>query len=97
MENMDKGLTVPKWLLIVRPKIPQMPQNLSAQFFCPRPKVLDFDEKMLHRASIVRDKITNVNLFQLAFDLGKLERSPAGLDEGLVDKGLSKKDVGLWQ
>ena len=27
---------------IVRPKIPQMPQNLSAQFVCPSPKVLDF-------------------------------------------------------
>ena len=26
MENMDKGLAVPKWVLI-----PQMPQNLSAQ------------------------------------------------------------------
>ena len=35
MENMDKGLTVPKWVLIVRPKIPQMPRiylpDLSAQ------------------------------------------------------------------
>ena len=31
MENMDKGLTVSKCVLIVRPKIPQMPQNLSAQ------------------------------------------------------------------
>ena len=31
MENMDKGLTAPKWVLIVRPKIPQMPQNLAAQ------------------------------------------------------------------
>ena len=31
MENMDKGLTVPKWVLINQPKIPQMPQNLSAQ------------------------------------------------------------------
>ena len=31
MENMDKGLTVPKWVLINPPKIPQMPQNLSAQ------------------------------------------------------------------
>jgi hypothetical protein len=30
IENMDKGLTVPKWVLIVQPKIPQMPQNLSA-------------------------------------------------------------------
>jgi hypothetical protein len=57
MENMDKGLTVPKWVLIVWPKIPQMPQNLSAQFVCPSPKVLDFNEKRLHWASVVRDKI----------------------------------------
>ena len=52
---MDKGLTVPKWVLIVWPKIPQMPQNLSAQFVCPSPKVLDFNEKMLHWASVVRN------------------------------------------
>ena len=45
MESMDKGLTVPKWVLIVWPKIPKMPQNLSAQFVCPSPKVLDFNEK----------------------------------------------------
>ena len=45
MENLDKGLTVPKWVLIGRPKIPQMPQNLSAQFVCPSPKVLNFNEK----------------------------------------------------
>ena len=51
---MDKGLTVPKWVLIVWPKIPQMPQNLSAQIVFPNPKVLDFNEKMLHWASIVR-------------------------------------------
>ena len=31
MENMDKGLTVPKWVLIDQPEIPQLPQNLSAQ------------------------------------------------------------------
>ena len=54
MENMDKGLTVPKWVLIVWPKIPQMPQNLSAQFVCPSPKVLNFNEKRLHWASVVR-------------------------------------------
>ena len=48
------GLTVPKWVLIVWPKIPPMPQNLSAQFVCPSPKVLDFNEKRLHWASIVR-------------------------------------------
>ena len=29
MESMEKGLTVPKWVLIVQPKIPQMPENLS--------------------------------------------------------------------
>ena len=51
---MDKGLTVPKWVLINRPKIPQMPQNLSAQFVCPSPKVWNFDEKILHWASVVR-------------------------------------------
>ena len=45
MENMDKGLTVPKWVLIVWLKIPRIPQNLSAQFVCPSPKVLDFNEK----------------------------------------------------
>ena len=55
MENMDKGLTLPKWVLIVWPRIPQMPQNLSAQFVCPSPKVLDFNEKRLHWASVVRD------------------------------------------
>jgi hypothetical protein len=31
MENMDKGLTVSKWMLIAWSKIPQMPKNLSAQ------------------------------------------------------------------
>ena len=50
MENMDKGLTIPKWVLIVWPKMPQMPQNLSAQFVCPGPKILDFNEK---KASLV--------------------------------------------
>jgi hypothetical protein len=55
MENMDKGLTVPpKWVLIVQPKIPQMLQNLSVQFVCPSPQVLDFNEKRLHCASVDR-------------------------------------------
>ena len=31
MENVDKGLIVPKWVRIVWLKIPQMPHNLSAQ------------------------------------------------------------------
>ena len=31
-----------------------MPQNLSAQFVCPSPKILDFNEERLHWASVVR-------------------------------------------
>ena len=54
MENMDKGLTVPKWVLINWPKIPQLPQNVYAQIVCPSPKVRDFDEKRLHWASVFR-------------------------------------------
>ena len=45
MENIDNGLTVPKRVLINQPKIPQMPQNLSAQIVCPSPKFWDLDEK----------------------------------------------------
>jgi hypothetical protein len=30
MENMDKGHTATKWMLINGPKIPQMPQNIFA-------------------------------------------------------------------
>ena len=29
MKKMDKGLTVPKWVLINQPKIPQIPQKIS--------------------------------------------------------------------
>ena len=57
MENMDKGLTVQKWVLINRPKIPRMPKHLSAQFVSLSPKVWYFDEKRLHRASLVRDTV----------------------------------------
>ena len=55
---MDNGLTVPKWVLTltVQPKVPQMPQNLSAQFVCPSPNVLNFNKKGLHWASVVRAK-----------------------------------------
>jgi hypothetical protein len=55
MENMDKGLTVPKWVLIIWSKIPQMPKNLSVQFVCPSKKVLDFNKKRLHWAFVIRD------------------------------------------
>ena len=56
---MDKGLSVPKWVL----KLPQMPQNSSAQTVCPRAKVLDFNKKRLHWGSVVRGShdVKNVN------------------------------------
>jgi hypothetical protein len=38
---------------IVQLKISQIPQNLFAPFLCPSPKVLDFNEKRLHWASVV--------------------------------------------
>ena len=69
MENMDKGLTVPKWVLTNRPKIPQMPQNLSAQIVCPSPKVWNFDGKRLHWASVVRDMISSSLLLLIAVGL----------------------------
>ena len=54
---MDKELTVPKWVLIVWPKIPQMPKNLSIQFVCPSPKVLGFNKKKgFIWASVVRGR-----------------------------------------
>jgi hypothetical protein len=45
MENMDKGLTVSKWVLINWTKMPQMPQYLSAQIVCRSLNILDFNEK----------------------------------------------------
>ena len=57
MENMEKGLTVPKCVLINHPK---MPQTLSAQIVWPSPKVWDFDKKKrLHWASVVNVSIPN--------------------------------------
>ena len=47
---MDKGLTVPKWVLIVWAE--NTPKD--SEFVCPSPKVLDFNEKRLHWMSLVR-------------------------------------------
>ena len=47
---MGKGLTVPKWVLIVWLKIPQMHQNLSVQ----AQKFWISMKKRLHRGSVVR-------------------------------------------
>ena len=51
MKNMDKGLTVPKWMLIVWTKI--TPNAL--EFICPSTKVQAFNDKKLHWASVVHD------------------------------------------
>ena len=51
---MDKKLTVPKRMLTNWLRIPQMPQDLSAQIAYPSPNVYYFDEKRLHWASVVR-------------------------------------------
>ena len=41
-----EGLTVPKWVLINWPKIPQMPQKVWAQNCLPKPKSLGFSKKV---------------------------------------------------
>ena len=49
--------SVPKWVLLAWPEIPQVPQNLFAQLVCRNPKVLDFNEKKrLHWPSVVREQ-----------------------------------------
>ena len=62
MENKEKGLTVPKWVLKVWLKIPQMSQNLSVKFVCPSPKVLDFNENKLHWVSLVHETACLVHM-----------------------------------
>ena len=47
-------------VLIVQQKIPQMTQDLCAQFVCPSTKVLDFKEKRLHWVSVLRGHKTAV-------------------------------------
>ena len=55
MENMDQGLTETKWLLIKRPKIPEMPLNFLAKVVCLSQKVCDFQKKTLSGSeSLVR-------------------------------------------
>ena len=56
MKNMVKGVTVPKWVLINRPKRPRMPQNLSAQAH-------KFGILIKKMVSVVRDAIHGIFLF----------------------------------
>ena len=54
---MDKRLTLSaKIVLIVWPKIPQMPHKISAQFVCPSPKVSNFWRRNSLWMSVVREK-----------------------------------------
>ena len=65
METMDKGLTVvPKWVLIKRPQISQMPPNLSPQIVWLSPKIWDFDEK---KASLGVRSVCHLTLHGLPF------------------------------
>ena len=57
MEKMDKGLTAVHFTKMGADSLTENTpnaENLSAQFVCPSPKVLDFIEKRLHWASVVR-------------------------------------------
>ena len=73
---MEKGLTVPKWVLTVRPNIPQMPQNLFTQFFYPKPKHLAFRSKKALQARVskffffFRLKKLRIVIFKTSFQDG---------------------------
>ena len=69
MENMDNELTVPKCVLIVQPKIPQMPQKISAQNVCPSPKVQDFWKKLSLGVCSPRYTLYSKYFYTLTFDL----------------------------
>ena len=53
MENMDKGLTVPKMGANSSAENTPNAPNLFAEFVCPSPKVWDFYDKRLNWASVV--------------------------------------------
>ena len=53
-------------MLIVWPERPQMPHDISAQFVCPSPKVLYFNQKRLYWASVVRGLREGTVLMQQA-------------------------------
>ena len=63
---MDKGLTLRKWGQIVRPKIPQIPQNLLKMYSADLPnlpKRLGYClEKRLHWAFVVCDLVHCVKI-----------------------------------
>ena len=66
---MDKGLKVPKWVLINWLKILQRPQNLTAQIVCPSPKVWIFYDKRFHSPWLTPwDVLKNIDKLVLLID-----------------------------
>ena len=54
MENMNKEPTVPKWVLINRPKLSQMPQIFSAQFVSAQAQKFGIFEESSFWVSVLR-------------------------------------------
>ena len=54
MKNMDKGLTVPKWVLINGPKLPANAPKSFGPICLPKPKSLGFSKKSSLWLSVVR-------------------------------------------
>ena len=51
---MDKGPTVPKWVLIIWPKIPKNNPEFICPICLPKPKSSGFQLKRLHWTFVVR-------------------------------------------
>ena len=51
---MEKALTASQQVLITQPKIPPNDPEIICPICLPKPKILDFNEKSLHWASVVR-------------------------------------------
>ena len=74
MENMDKGLTVPRWVLINRPKLPQI--------VCSSPKGWDFDKKKNALLGVLSPYLLVVNQISLKFSFelkSKVGKAPNNL------------------
>ena len=87
MENMDKGITVPKWVLTVWPKIPKRPQNLSAQFVFPR----------FHWASIFKNCTSQKMTGKYCGDEIRIRRgSPVHICISFSHKNIAREKEKIW-
>ena len=60
MENMDKELTIPIWVLIIRRKIPQMPQKFQPEISGQAQNFEIFEKRSLW-VSVVSDPVQQEN------------------------------------